>query len=274
MVAAYRDLSMSLLNDLDGTIPADKIRGFSGRFDVIGDIAIVALPSTLRNYEQVIAGAILERRHGIRTVIKKSADVAGDFRTATYTIIAGTGTLTTHHENGFSYRLDLNTCFFTPRLAHERMRVTGQVSVGERVLVPFSGVGPFVIPTAARGAAVVAIEQNPGACRWLEENVRKNRVSDRVTVIMGDAFNPDLMPDGPFDRAIVPTPYGRDEILDLITSRIRHGGTLHLYTFKNRVQSEMLEHEFEKTGYQVLARRRCGNVAPFVSRWAFDLLRR
>jgi tRNA (guanine37-N1)-methyltransferase len=263
---------MSLSDDLAGMIPPDKMRNFSGRFDVVGDIAIIALPPALQKDDQIIAGAILEHRHGIRTVVKKSADVTGDFRTACYEIIVGTGTVTTHRESGFSYRLDLNTSFFTPRLAHERMRVTGQVLAGERVLVPFSGVGPFVIPAAARGATVVAIEQNPDACRWLEENTRTNRVSDRVTIIRGDAFNPELLPTGPFDRAIVPTPYGRDDILALVASRVKSGGMLHFYTFNNRAQGEMLEYEFEKTGYRVLGRRRCGNVAPAVSRWVFDLL--
>jgi len=223
---------MTLSDGLNGSIPADNLQGFSGRFDVIGDIAIVNIPSTLQGYEKMIAGAILVHRHGIRTVVKKSRDVAGDFRTAKYTVIAGTGTVTTHHENGFSYRLDLNTSFFTPRLAHERMRVTGQVQAGERVLVPFSGLGPFVIPAATRGATVVAVDKNPDACHWLDENIKENRVSGQVTVIMGDAFNPRLLPSGPFDRAIIPAPYGRDEILGLIASRVRIGGMLHLYLQK------------------------------------------
>jgi tRNA (guanine37-N1)-methyltransferase len=265
---------MGLLNELRGTMPADKLQDFSGRFDVIGDIAIVTLPPALHDNEQIIAEAILKHRHGIRTVVRKSAEVNGSFRTAKYTIITGTSTVTTHRENGFSYSLDLNTSFFNPRLAYERMRVTGQVKDGERLLVPFSGVGPFVIPAAARGAAsVVAIEQNPDACHWLEKNIKENHVSGRVTVIRGDVFNPSLLSAGPFDRAIIPTPYGRDEILGLVASWVRNGGTLHFYTFKNRAQSEILEHEFEKTGYRVLSRRRCGNVAPSVSRWAFDLLR-
>ncbi|MFY9749154.1 MAG: RsmD family RNA methyltransferase [Methanoregula sp.] len=264
---------MTLIDDLNETIPADKLRGFSGRFDVVGDIAIVNIPSALQGYEKMIVGAILEHRLAIRTVVKKSADVAGDFRTAKYTIIIGTSTVTTHQENGFSYALDLNTSFFNPRLTHERRRVTTQVQAGERVLVPFCGVGPFVIPAAVRGASVVAIEQNPDACYWMEKNIKENRISGRVTVIMGDAFNPNVLPTELFDRAIIPTPYGRDEILGLITSRVREGGMLHFYTFKNRAQSEILVHEFEKTGYRVLTRRRCGNVAPSVSRWAFDLLR-
>jgi len=205
-------------------------------------------------------------------VAKKIAKVTGDFRTARYAVIRGKSTVTTHREYGFSYCLDLNTSFFNPRLAQERRRVTGQVRPGEKVFVPFCGVGPFVIPAAARGASVVAMERNPDACRFLNENIRKNRVGDRVTVLAGDAFNPGLLPLAEFDRAIIPTPYGRDHSLKVIVSRVRHEGIVHFYTFKNREQSNMLEKEFEKTGYRVLSRHRCGNVAPAVSRWVFDLL--
>lgn len=258
---------------LRGTIPAEKLRKFSGRFDVIGDIAVVTIPSGLEEYEQMIGQAILDHRHSIQTVIKKISRIAGDCRTATYDVVIGNGTETTHHENGFSYQLDLKSSFFTPRLAHERMRVTNQVQAGESVLVLFAGIGPFVIPAAARGARVVAIEQNPDACRRLVKNLQKNQVSEQVTVVQGDAFDPALLADEQFDRVIIPTPYGRDDIFDLAATRVRHNGLLHFYTFKNMTQSKEWEQEFENRGCEVISRRRCGNVAPAVSRWVFDLRR-
>jgi tRNA (guanine37-N1)-methyltransferase len=262
---------MKILDKLASLIPHDKLRDFSGRFDVIGDIAIVVLPPHLKKYDHIIANAILEHRHGIRIVVNKNSDVAGKFRTAHYAVIVGNGTVTTHHEFGFSYSFDLNSSFFNPRLAQERRRVTSQVEAGEQVLVPFCGVGPFVIPAAAHGATVVAIEQNPDAFHWFEENIRENKVIGKVAGIRGDAFNPEILTVGPFDRAIIPTPYSKDHILDLIAPRVKSGGLIHFYTFKNRAQSETMENEFVKRGYCVLTRRRCGNVAPSVSRWVFDL---
>ena len=159
---------MGLSEQLAGVIPDGEIRDFSSRFDVTGDIAIVTLSPALQKYDQIIAETIIKHRHGIRTVAKKSARVTGDFRTARYDSITGNGTVTTHREYGFSSHLDLNTSFFNPRLAQEQRRVTGQVRAGESVLVPFCGVGSFVIPAAARDASVVAIEQNPDACRFLQ----------------------------------------------------------------------------------------------------------
>ncbi len=46
---------------------------------------------------------------------------------------------------------------------------------------------------------------------------------------------------------------------------------IHSYTFKKRHQIPGLLRGFEEEGYDVLTARRCGNVAPCVSRWVFDL---
>jgi tRNA G26 N,N-dimethylase Trm1 len=57
------------------------------------------------------------------------------------------------------------------------------------VLVMFSGVGPFAICVAKRQATAscIAIEFNPDGYRYCIENIRLNKVVDRVTPILGDA---------------------------------------------------------------------------------------
>ena len=131
--------------------------------------------------------------------------------------------------------------------------------------------GRFAIPAAARDASVVAIEQNPDAFHWLKENIRENEVVGKIAVYPGRCIQSGDSSAGLFDRAIIPTPYGWDHILDVIAPRVKSGGIIHFYTFKNRAQSEILKNEFVKRRYRVLIRRRCGNVAPAVSRWVFDL---
>ena len=132
----------------------------------------------------------------------------------------------------------------------------------------------FVVPAAARGADIVAIEQNPEACRWLGENIRLNGVEELVTIIEGDAFDTSLLPNDEFDRAIIPTPYGMDTIFEVIAPRVKQGGMIHFYTFKNRKQAAALGPEFGQKGFEVVTQRRCGNVAPGISRWVYDLVKR
>lgn len=55
---------------------------------------------------------------------------------------------------------------------------------------------------------------------------------------------------------------------------VRTGGRLHLYAFKRQHEIEPLERGYEELGLEVMLRRRCGNVAPAVSRWVFDLAKR
>jgi tRNA (guanine37-N1)-methyltransferase len=262
---------MGLKDELRDTLPNQVMHRFSDHFNVIGDIAVLSLPPELSMYARTIALTLISRRHNIRTVLNKISPVKGCNRTARFEMIVGTDTVTTHHEYGFAYCLDVMTVFFDPRLAHERKRVTDQVRNGERILVPFCGVGPFVIPAAAHGARITAIEQNQEAYRWLSENVELNGVRDRVTTIRGDAFDIDHLPDFAFDRVIIPTPYGMDAIFDSIIPRVKPRGMIHFYTFKNPTQARDLLLEFEENGYEVVFYRSCGNVAPSVSRWVYDV---
>ncbi len=188
-------------------------------------------------------------------------------------VLAGGETVTLHREYGFAYRLDVSRVFFNSRLGYERQRIAAQVGAGELVLVPFCGVGPFAVPLAARGARVVALEKSREACRWLLENARLNGVEDNLAVVNADAFHVPRMLKPCFDRAVIPAPYGMDCILPVIAKVMREGGGVHFYTFKKREQIEGLKEEYGRLGLDVELCRRCGNVAPGVSRWAFDLMK-
>ncbi|TGC08985.1 class I SAM-dependent methyltransferase [Methanolobus halotolerans] len=262
---------MSLKTELQGKIPGSELEKLSDRFDIIGDIAIVAIPSGMERYKPEISGAIMGGMHNIRTVLNKVSKLEGDRRVADLEILAGDSTETIHREYGFVYSIDLKKVFFNARLGFERKRIASQVKSGESVLVPFAGVGPFAIPPAAAGATVVAVEMNPFACTSLRQSCELNKVEDRVRIINADAAHIPEMIRCKFDRAIIPTPYGMDHFLEAVSPLVRKGGHLHFYTFKVKEQIPKLVKRYENMGFEVESYRRCGNVAPGVSRWAFDL---
>ncbi|MDO8873942.1 MAG: RsmD family RNA methyltransferase [Methanoregula sp.] len=268
----YIPAIMGLKAQLRGIIPDQALCSISDHFDVIGDIAVISIPQELSDYKQHIAQEIISRRRNIYTVLNKVAKVSGEERTAKYEILAGDTTVTLHHEFGFAYRLDVSRVFFNTRLSCERMRVIDQTECGERVLVPFCGVGPFAIPAAAKGAQVVAVEQNPDAYFWLEENVSLNKVRKNIITIHGDAFDTGLLPHRQFDRVIIPAPYGMDGILDILSPLAVRGGMIHFYTFKTRNEIPALIEEYAQKGFDLTYYNSCGNVAPGVSRWVFDLV--
>lgn len=269
------EILMSLSTRCAACLPPDAACLVPDHYDVIGDVAVITLPDALVPYREVIGRCVIEERHSIRSVCMRTAPVAGIRRTGGYAVIFGredTGTV--HREYGCMYHLDVKSAFYTPRLASERHRVATLVRGGERVLVPFAGVGPFVVPVAQRSAQVTAIEINPDACRYLRENIRENRVEDGVTVIEGDAMQLLASCGGEYDRAILPTPYGLNTALDEVIPLVRRGGFIHFYTFTVPEEVDILATKFRGMGCVVNGFRRCGHVAPGVSRWVFDLRRR
>jgi tRNA (guanine37-N1)-methyltransferase len=264
---------MGLKDQLAGVLPADAVPFVSDRFEVIGNIAVLALPFELEPYKHRIAQAIIARRKNIVTVLNKKEKVSGGSRTARYEILLGESTVTVHRESGFRYRLDVGRAFFSARLAHERARVTGQIRPGERVCIPFAGAGPFVIPSAARGAEVCAIENNPDAFRFLAENAVLNHVADNCHLVMGDALDRTLLPHRTFDRLIIPAPYGMDRALETLLPLLAPGGTVHFYTFSADEEIPALIAAYERCDLMVRYAAPCGNVAPGISRRVFDMVR-
>ena len=267
---------MRLREQLKGTIPENDLARLSNRFHVIGDIAIVSVPPEMESYKMEIAETIVSRHRNIKTVLNKVSKLEGNRRVASFEILAGNETVTVHREFGFCYRLDLRKVFFNSHLGYERRRVALKVRPGERVLVPFCGVGPYVVPAAAAGARVVALESNSEACKWLVENASSNRVEDNIDLIKGDArdlANLLNLRSLKFDRAIIPTPYGMDQALDILSPLVKKGGAIHFYTFKKKHQIDGLIAKYENAGLKVEFYRSCGNVAPCVCRWVFDLVK-
>lgn len=276
---------MTLRDTMKGIVEEPLFPLVPKRFDYIGDIAVISIPAELGAYREAIVSKILSMRGNTRAVLNKVSKLEGERRVAHFELLSGESAETFHRENGYVYNIDLRKVFFNPRLYWERARVASNVLPGESILVPFAGVGPFVFPSAGKGAAVCAIEINPDACVCLKENVRLNKLERHVTVIQGDAElilqNPGSfktkgfqVPENGFDRAIVPTPYGMDHFLGEVLEHIKKGGYIHFYTFKTEPQIPLLIEEYKKMDLEVEYYRRAGNVAPGVSRWVFDLIKK
>lgn len=291
---------VSLRDSMRGIVEEPLLQLVPKRFDYIGNVAVISIPSELAAYKEVIASKLFSMRGNTQAVLNKVSKLEGEHRIADFEVLLGESTETIHRENGYTYKLDVKKVFFNPRLYSERKRVASKIKSGERIIIPFAGVGPFVLPVAGKGARVYAIEINPEACACLKENIRINRLEEQITVVQEDfenlfrnetilhtenslsAFpNPGKrmdeniqVPDRGFDRAIVPTPYGMDHFLEKISKLVRKGGYIHFYTFKAESQIPGLINEYKKMGFGVEHYRRAGNVAPGISRWVFDLIKK
>lgn len=167
-------------------MPAD-ILGYEPGYERLGGIVILDENDPERARE--IADAVMDSALPVETVVDRASKVRGELRVREWDVLAGNGTETVHREYGFEYALDLAAVYFSPRLATERHRVTERIAPDERVFDMFAGVGPFVIPAAARGARAVGVDLNERAIEYLRENADRNGVADRVTPIHGDVRN-------------------------------------------------------------------------------------
>ena len=114
-------------------------------FDVVGDIAIFnKFPKELYKKSKVIGESLISINKSIKVVAIKSKNYTGRLRTLKLKIIAGEKKKETiYKENGIILKLNVEKCYFSPRLSSERLRIAKLVRPNEDVLVLFSGVGPY-----------------------------------------------------------------------------------------------------------------------------------
>lgn len=180
---------VSLQDAMRGIVEEPLLPMVPKRFDYIGNVAVISIPSELGAYKEAIASKLFSMRGNTRAVLNKVSKLEGEHRVADFELLLGDTTETIHRENGYAYKLDVKKVFFNPRLYSERRRVASKIKSGENIIIPFAGVGPFVLPAAGKGARVYAIEINPDACTCLRENIRINRLEGQVTVIQDDFEN-------------------------------------------------------------------------------------
>ena len=221
---------------LRGVIPEEALRLVPRSYDVIGSreraVAVIEIPVELRPYEGEIASALMELHRNVRSVLAKESERCGEYRLRRMRLIAGDPeTEVIHREAGCLFRLDPMRVYFSPREATERGRIASKVAEGERILVMFSGVGPYPIRIARLhpGVDVTAVELNPYAHNYCVENIHLNRVEDRVHPILGDVREVCPRLEGGFDRVVMPLPLGAHRFLDLAIPLLGEGGVLHFY---------------------------------------------
>jgi len=229
----------NLRDAVQAMVPANLLSALPRSLDVVGDIGIVELSPELEPYSLEIGKGILQVNPHIRLVMKKASDVSGAFRTRGLQTLAGSGGMETiHREFGCSYRLDVTSVYFNPRLGHERRRVANQVLAGDVVVDMFAGVGPYSILIAKLQphAKVYALDINPRAIQYLKENVLANGVADRVFPSLGDARTiAQGVLHGVADRVIMNLPSEAEHFLDAASLILKDtGGYIHFYCFAER----------------------------------------
>jgi tRNA (guanine37-N1)-methyltransferase len=236
-------LKRRLKRILSGLIPEEDLTHIYNSYDIVGDIAILRLTEESKKYSKMIAEAILKIHKNVKTVLAQTSPVTGDFRLRKLDYVAGKNkTFTVHRESGCQFLVDVEKCYFSPRLFFERMRVAKLVKNGEVVVNMFAGVGCFSIIIAKHSKAqkVYSIDINPEAFRFMQENVRLNAVFGKVIPILGDAkeiIRTKLS--GVAERVLMPLPEKALEYLPYAINALKNScGWVHYYDFEHAKRNE------------------------------------
>lgn len=227
-----------LREELSATLPHEELGQVYNSFDIIGDIAIIKCPKGNTKNAEAIGKQIMSIHRGVKTVFAQTSPITGDFRVRKLKLMTGENkTITKHKEAGCIFKVNVEKCYFSPRLSHERARITGLVKSGETVVNMFSGVGCFsvIIAKTVAQTKVFSIDVNPNAFHYMQENVRANRVYDRVIPMLGDARTiVDAKLQGAADRVLMPLPEKALECLPSAISALKSGGGwIHYYDFQH-----------------------------------------
>ncbi len=240
-----------------------------GGYQRLGRVLLVRLPPALHRYRAQV-GEAWQRELGVATVLARTGPVSGELRRPTVEVIAGTTTETEVVEHGARWRFDAARLMFAAGNRTERRRIALLVRPGESVADLFAGIGYFAIPVARAcpTARVTAVEKNPVAFRYLEENATLNGVATRLTAVLGDNRTVAL-PLRHFDRIVLgylpsSLPWlGR--ALELLQDE---GGSLHVHLVADaRAAKASAAHEVERAlehaGAELLAPPVAREVKPY-----------
>jgi len=228
---------MKLRDFLKDELPEKKLKAIPSSYDVVGSrekaVAIIEIPDEVHENRKIIANALMKIHKNVKTVLEKISERKGIERLREYEIVVGDkNTEVVHKEYGCSFKVDPRKVYFSPREGAERMRIAEKVKAGETVLVMFCGVGPYPVVIARKQPMVkkvVGIEINPDAFNYMVENIKINKVQDKVMPILGNVKEKCKEFYGKCDRVVMPLPKGAHMFLNEAFRCLKSKGIIHFY---------------------------------------------
>jgi tRNA (guanine37-N1)-methyltransferase len=273
--------AQSLRDALIPLLSNEEREALIASYDIVGSIAIVEVPPLLQTKEALIGQKVLEVNKTVKTVLKKLGGHEGEYRTQRMECIAGDNTRdTVVTENGVKLKVNVETAYYSIRMATERKRILRMITPGERILCMFSGIGPYPVTFSVHSDAeeIVGIEINPSGHDLAVENCAKNRCTN-VRLMCGDVNDivPKLDAAGEkFDRITMPLPHTSYEFLDSAMMVSKKGTVIHYYAFLQdgefnvhipRIREAAHRHKLELVKYDVV---KAGQHAPRIWRICVD----
>ncbi|GAG38880.1 unnamed protein product, partial [marine sediment metagenome] len=175
-------------------------------------------------------------------------------------------------------KLNVENCYFSPRLSNERKRIADLVKNNEEILLMFSGVAPYplVIAKNSNPKTIYAVEINPKAHKYAVENIKLNKLENKIKLFKGDVRKIIPKLNKKFNRIAMPLPKGGENYLDLALKKIKNKGIIHFYDFLHENQFDEAVEKIDlackkaKKKYKIIRLVKCGQFGPGIFRICVD----
>jgi tRNA wybutosine-synthesizing protein 2 len=266
-------------NSLIEEIPSELINFLPTKWEKIGDVLTILLPSNLEKYKCIIGEKYAEFLK-CKSVLRDIGGISGEFRVPNVEIIYGSEkTETIHKENNIRFKLDPQKIMFSSGNMDERIRMAGVLNKNETVVDLFAGIGYFTLPIAVFGKPkkIIACEKNQIAFNYLNQNIVLNDVTSIVKPIFGD--NRMVAPKNIANRVIMGYFEEKEKFLKLAINCLKnHNGIIHYHgKFSDKTvpdkTMEIIKKEVEKNycSVDLIDYFHVKSYAPGISHYVFDL---
>ena len=253
-----------------------KLRGYS----LLGNVALVNFGEGVKAKDKKkFAEKILKDNHSVKTVLEKVGKFQGRLRKIKTKVIAGEKNKEVlYKENGCSFRFNIDTTYFSPRLSNERKELASLIKQKEKVFVCFAGVAPFSIVIAKNsGAKVVSNELNRSANKYGRLNVELNKLKEQVEFADGDVKKVvEKLKRKKFDVIVMPRPQLKEMFLDACFKLAKKGTRFYYYDFCKLDEKEKIVEKVKAEAkkahkkIKILKVKSAGEIAPYKVRLRVD----
>ncbi len=252
-------------------------------FNILGNVAIVNFSDNTKLLDKKkFAKEIMSNNKMIKTVLEKSGRFSGRLRKMETKYIAGDKNKEVlYKENNCSFRFNVDTTYFSPRLSNERKEIALEIKENSTVLVMFAGVAPFsiVIAKNSKPKEIYSNELNREANEYALLNAELNGVRNKINFVNGDIKKVavKLKEQGKkFDFIVMPRPNLKESFLEPAFILSKKGTKVFYYDFCKVDETENIVEKIKKEALsakkkiKILNVKAAGETAPYKIRVRVD----
>ncbi|MHA1211843.1 MAG: class I SAM-dependent methyltransferase [Candidatus Heimdallarchaeota archaeon] len=272
-----------MVTELENDVPSELLSFLPHRWWKIGDVLIITIPTQIADYQEQIGSAMLRLSNvSARTVLGKLGPTEGVTRVPAFKYLAGdTNTETIHKELGCLFKIDAAKLTFSPGNHGERERLLELVQENECIIDMFTCVGNLSLPIAVhrKPKQVIAAEINPYAFKYLEENIKLNKLEGCMKALLGD--NRVILKEfeGQANRVISGYLHADEQQMRQAIRLCKPNGFYHYHeatpsreeTQKRPITRIMQAAEAENRKVEIIAKRRVKKYSPGVEHIVVDV---